>query len=152
MTDTTPKGPEGPEGVAKAFVDAVAWGEHHIVWDLLSAEGRRVVLRVGAQHGMDDALAARLREGTAARGEREEFLADLISGLRADLAGNDLDALEAEADPAATDDHQSGTARVILVAPLPEVLKLPGLPVASVELTDEGGQWRVDRLTPLTSK
>ncbi len=146
MTDTT------PEEVAKSFVDAVAWGEHHTVWDLLSAEGRRVVLRVGGQHGMDDALAARLREGTAARAEQEEFLADLIGGLRADLAGNDLDAVEAELDPAAADDGKPGTARVILVAPLPEVLKLPGLPVASVELTDEGGQWRVDRLTPRTSK
>lgn len=143
-------GPATPQGVAKVFVDAVAWGEHHTVWDLLSAEGRGVVLRVGAMQGMDEALAARLREGTAARAEREEFLADLIAGLRADLAGNDLDSVVAEVDAVPTGEPDK--ARVILVAPVPEVLKLPGLPVATVELSAEAGQWRVDRLIPRTSK
>jgi hypothetical protein len=134
---------------AKALVDAVAWGEHHKVWDLLSEEGRRTVLRVGAARGMDEGLAARLREGTASAGEQEEFLADLVNGLRADLAGNDLDALEAELD---SEPVEEGRARVILVAPLPEVLSLPGLPVATVEMREEGGGWRVDRLIPRTTQ
>ncbi len=140
-----------PQDVAKAFVDAVAWGEHHTVWELLSSEGRTVVLRLGATRGMDQALAARLRDGTAATAEREEFLTDLVSGLRADLAGNDLDTLEAELqdDPGG---NASGSARVILVSPLPEVLALPGLPFASVELTEESDGWRIDRLIPRTSK
>ena len=47
---------------------------------------------------MDEALVARLRDGTASDAERNEFLMDLIAGLRADLAGNDLDALEYEED------------------------------------------------------
>ncbi len=134
---------------AKAFVDAVAWGEHLKVWELLSEEGRRTVLRVGAARGMDEGLAARLRDGTAATGEQDEFLADLVSGLRADLAGTDLDALEAELDP---EPAGPGRARVALVAPLPEVFNLPGLPVASVEMAEEDGGWRVDRLIPRTSQ
>jgi hypothetical protein len=134
---------------AKAFLDAVAWGEHHKVWDLLSEEGRGTVLRVGAARGMDEGLAARLRDGTASTGEHDEFLADLVNGLRADLAGNDLDALEAELDP---EPSEAGRARVVLVAPLPEALNLPGLPVASVEMREEDGGWRVDRLIPRTTQ
>ncbi len=141
---------DGPEVVAKGFVDAIAWGEHHRVWDLLSAEGRRTVLRVGAARGMDEALVARLRDGTAATAEREEFLSDLVKGLRADLAGNDIDAVEAELDT--PPDADPGTARVMLVAPLPPVLNLPGLPVAAVELSEEAEEWRVERIIPRTSK
>jgi hypothetical protein len=143
---------DGPQEAAKAFVDAVAWGEHHRIWDLLSTEGQRIVLRVGANLGMDEALVARLREGTAATAEREEFLTDLVSGLRADLAGNDLDAVEAERDPDDLETPGPGKARVLLVVPTPAVLNLPGLPVATVEMSDEDGQWRVDRLMPRTSK
>ncbi|MBW3611854.1 MAG: hypothetical protein KY438_10060 [Actinobacteria bacterium] len=153
------RGPDGPrpetpspEQVAKSFVDAVAWGEHHAVWELLSTEGRTLVLRLGATRGMDQALAARLRDGTAATAEREEFLTHLVNGLRADLAGNDLDAAEAEVDAAGVEAATPGTARVLLVSPLPEVLALPGLPFASVELTQEASGWRIDRLIPRTSK
>ncbi|MBW3627354.1 MAG: hypothetical protein KY412_07065 [Actinobacteria bacterium] len=134
---------------AKVFVDAVAWGEHLKVWELLSEEGRHTVLRVGAARGMDEGLAARLRDGTAATTEQDEFLVDLVNGLRADLAGNDLDAIEAELDP---EGSEPGRARVVLVAPVPEVLNLPGLPVASVDMTEEDGGWRVDRLIPRTSQ
>ena len=134
---------------AKAFLDAVAWGEHLKVWELLSEEGRSTVLRVGAARGMDEGLAARLRDGTAATAEQDEFLADLVNGLRADLAGNDLDALEAELDAEVPEPDR---ARVILVAPLPEVLNLPGLPVATVDMTEEDGGWRVDRLIARTSQ
>ena len=141
---------DGPEVVGKAFVDAIAWGEHHRVWELLSTGGQGTVLRVGAARGMDEALVARLRAGTAATGEREEFLSDLVNGLRADLAGNDLDAVEAEID--LTGESDPGTARVLLVAPLPAVLNLPGLPVATVELRDEAGEWRVERILPRTSQ
>lgn len=139
-----------PEEVAKAFVDAVAWGEHHTVWELLSAAGRKVVLRVGAMRGMDEDLAHRLQDGTAATAEREEFLTDLVNGLRADLVGNDLDNLVAE--QAGGDDAGPGRAMVLLVLPLPPVLAVAGLPVAEVEMTQEAGQWRVDKLVPRTSK
>jgi hypothetical protein len=141
-----------PEEAAKAFVDAVAWGEHHTVWDLLSADGRSLVLRVGAMRGMDEGLAARLGNGTAATAEREQFLTDLISGLRADLAGNDLDNIEVERVDQGGASPAPGRVKVLLVSPLPAVLALPGLPVAEVEMAEEAGQWRVDKLLPRTSK
>lgn len=143
---------ETPETVAKTFVDAVAWGEHHLVWDLLSSDGRHVVLRVGAARGMDEELATRLGNGTASEVEHEEFLTDLVSGLRADLAGNDLDNLDAERIDDDSAPGEPGRARVLLVLPLPDILAIPGLPVAEVEMVQETGQWRVEKLLPRTSK
>ncbi|HEX2275141.1 MAG TPA: hypothetical protein VHG90_14835 [Acidimicrobiales bacterium] len=138
----------GPDETARAFVDAVIWGDHKLVWDLLGIEGRTTVLRIAGDRGMDDALVARLRDGTAADAERDEFLADLVNGLRADLAGNDLDALEYELDTAP---HEPGRARVVVHSPLPPALG-GTLPAASVELSSEAGEWRVERLVPLTSQ
>ena len=137
-----------PDDTARAFVDAVIWGDHRRVWDLRGLEGRTTVLRIAGDRGMDEALVARLRDGTAAEGERDEFLSDLVNGLRSDLAGNDLDALEYELDPAP---NEPGRARVVILTPLP--LSLGGtLPAASVELSSEAGEWRVERLVPLTSQ
>lgn len=133
-----------PEGTARVFVEAIAWGEHRLVWELLAPEGRKVVLRVAVRNGMDEALAARLREGTAGQAETEEFLSELLSGLRADLAGNDLDNLEYAADA----EVEPGRARVVLTAPLPPALGPVGLPVGSLELSRHDGRWRVERLTP----
>ncbi|MDQ4070784.1 MAG: hypothetical protein M3203_15140 [Actinomycetota bacterium] len=138
----------GPDDIARAFVDAVIWGDHRLVWDLLGIEGRTTVLRIAGNRGMDEALVARLRDGTAADAEKDEFLADLVNGLRADLAGNDLDALEYELDTAP---HEPGRARVVVHAPLPPALG-GTLPAASVELSSEAGEWRVERLVPLTTQ
>jgi hypothetical protein len=139
----------GPAVVTtRAFVEGVAWGEHHKVWELLGIEGRATVLRVAAAKGMDEALAARLRDGTASSGEREEFLADLVNGLRADLEGTDYERLEYLLDP---EPPEPGRARVVLMTPLPEVLG-GSLPVATVELAEDGGTWQVERLVPRTTK
>jgi hypothetical protein len=133
--------------VARSFVQAIAWGEHHTIWDLLSTEGRKAVLRIAVTRGMDEGLAARMREGTAARHERDGFLQDLVNGLRTDLVGNDLDSLRYEPDPDPEADPTR--ARVILVAPVPELLAARGgLPVGSIELTRQAGAWRVERLLP----
>jgi hypothetical protein len=129
---------------AQTFVEAIAWGEHRRVWELLAPEGRKVVLRVAVKNGMDEALAARLRDGTAGPAETEEFLAELLSGLRADLAGNDLDSLEYAAD----DDASPERVRVLMSAPVPPLLGPAGLPVGSIELARHDGQWLVERLTP----
>lgn len=129
--------------VARSFVEAIAWGEHRRVWELLGPEGRKTVLRVAVKNGMEEALAARLRDGTAGPGETEEFLAELLHGLRADLAGNDLDSLEYS-----TDDDRSDQVRVVMTAPVPPLLGPVGLPVGSIELVRHEGQWLVERLTP----
>jgi hypothetical protein len=141
----------GAMQIARDFVTAVAWGEHRKVWDLLSPDGRKTVLRVGVNHGMDEALAARLRDGTAGKAESEEFLVQLLLGLRADLRGADLDTVEYTADPA----PEPGRARVVLESPLPVGLAASGsgLPIGSLELVATGdgegtGEWRVERLVP----
>ena len=140
--------PMAPDETARAFVDAVIWGEHNLVWELLGLEARTTVLKVAVARGMDEALAARLRDGTASGPEREEFLADLVNGLRNDLSGNDLDNLEFELDTAP---NEPGRARVVVQTPLNPLLG-GYLPAASVDLADEAGRWKVDRLLPLTSQ
>jgi hypothetical protein len=140
--------PMAPDETARVFVDAVIWGEHNLVWELLGLEARTTVLKVAVNRGMDEQLAARLRDGTASGPEREEFLADLINGLRNDLAGNDLDNLEYELD---TTPNEPGRARVVIQTPLNPLLG-GHLPAASVELADEAGRWKIERLLPLTSK
>lgn len=139
--------------MAREFVDAVVWGEHRKVWMLMGIEARTTVLKVAADRGMDEALVARLRDGTAGDAERDEFLMDLIAGLRADLAGNDLDALEYEED---AEPPEPGRARVVISVPV--AIGFGGnLPVGSVELAEEAStngesEWRVQRLIPQVSK
>lgn len=138
----------GSMAVAQEFVDAVVWGEHRKVWDLMGLEARTTVLKVASDRGMDEGLVARLRDGTASDAERDEFLGDLINGLRADLAGNDLDALVYEEDP---EPPEPGRARVVILVPV--AIGFGGnLPVGSVELATEEGEWRVQRLVPQVSK
>ena len=133
---------------AREFVDAVVWGEHRKVWTLLGLEARTTVLKVASDRGMDEGLVARLRDGTASDAERDEFLGDLITGLRSDLAGNDLDALEYEEDP---EPLEPGRARVVIMVPV--AMGLGGnLPVGSVELAIEEAEWRIQRLVPQVSK
>lgn len=142
-------GADGAEVVARAFVEAIVWGDHRQVWDLMGLEARTTVLKVAANRGMDEALVARLRDGTAADAERDEFLLDLVNGLRADLAGNDFDALEYELD---AERPEPDRARVVVSVPLPLGLQGDNLPVGSVELATEGTEWRVQRLVPQVTK
>ena len=146
MTSDAPEvaGAEDATRTAQAFIEAIAWGEHRKVWELLGPEGRKTVLRVAVRNGMDEALSARLRDGTAGPTESEEFLAELVDGLRADLAGNNLDDLEYAADA----EHAPGQVRVVLTAPIPPLLGPVGLPVGSVELAHIDNSWVVERLTP----
>jgi hypothetical protein len=142
-----------PLDTAREFVDAVVWGEHLRVWELLGLEARTTVLKVASNRGMDEALMARLRDGTASVAERDEFLTDLVNGLRADLSGNDLDALEYEED---AEPPEPGRARVVISVPV--AVGFGGnLPVGSVELATEpstNGEtaWRIERLVPQVSK
>ena len=142
-----------PVDTTREFVDAIVWGEHLKVWELMGVEARTTVLKVASNRGMDEALVARLRDGTASAAERDEFLADLVNGLRADLAGNDLDALEYGEDPAPP---EPGRARVVISVPV--AVGFGGnLPVGSVELAAESSttgeaEWRIERLVPQVSK
>ena len=132
---------------AKTFVQAVAWGEHHLVWEMLSTEAQRVVMGIATKRGMPEPLAARLRDGTATQAELDQFRGDLVNGFRADLLGNDVDTFEYDVDE---DLLEPGTARVVLIVPVPNPALGSGLPAASLELRREGddGGWRVERLIP----
>lgn len=149
------QGPSGPLSadsdpveVAREFIEAVTWGDHRKVWESFGLEARTAVLKVASKRGMDEGLSARLRDGTASDAERDEFLADLVNGLRSDLAGNDLDSLTFELDPSP---QEPGRARVVANVPIPPPMG-GYLPAASVELADEAGEWKVVRMVPQTSK
>ena len=137
-----------PDETARAFIEAVVWGEHHRVWDLLGTDARKTVLRLAVSRGMDEGVAMRLRTETATPDEVDRFLSDLVQGLRVDLAGTDVDNLEYRIDEPPSD---GGNVRVRLCIPLPPALAAAGgpLPVGSVELgPDATGRWRVERLVP----
>lgn len=155
MTDTPDRadataagGLEVAVATARTFVAAIAWGEHLRVWELLGKEARRTVLRVAVDRGMSQALSVRLRDATASQAEVDGFLTDLVNGLRADLAGTDLDALSYWSDPAA-----AGPARawVVLMAPLPPLLG-GEVPVGTLDMSFEEGSWLVERIIPRPSR
>ena len=138
-----------PQETARTFVQAVAWGEHHVVWDMLSSEAQRVVMGIATSRGMPDALAARLRDGTATQAELDQFRSDLVNGFRADLLTVDVDTLEYDL---VEDGLEPGMARVVLVVPVPDPLLGAGLPAASLELRQEDGNWRIERLISRLAK
>ncbi len=145
--ETTAAAPGEPEALdtARRFVDAVAWGEHRTVWDLLGREGRATVLRIAVNRGMSEALSARLRDGTTSQGEEHEFLTDLVNGLRADLAGTDLDSLIFDIEPGPVEPERL---HVMLSSPVHANLGVAGLPVGTIELVELDGRWAVERLLP----
>jgi len=138
-----------PAEAARTFVQAVAWGEHHVVWEMLSAEAQRVVMGIASSRGMPEPLAARLRDGTATQAEIDQFRGDLVNGFRADLLGNDVDTFEYDVEEALL---EPGTARVILLVPVPDPVLGAGLPAASLEMRQADGDWRVERLVPRLAK
>jgi hypothetical protein len=133
---------------AQTFIEAVVWGDHEQVWSFIGAEGRTEVLEVATKRGMDEGLAARLAADSASPSEKSEFLADLVNGLRSELAGNDLEHLTYELDTAETEGDR---AAVVMHVPLHPLLG-GTLPVGTLYLAVESGTWRVERLIPLTSK
>jgi len=138
-----------PQEAARTFIQAVAWGEHHVVWDMLSAEAQRVVMGIATSRGMPEPLAARLRDGTATQAEVDQFRGDLVNGFRADLLAVDVDTLAYDLVEGAL---EPGTARVVLVVPVPDPILGAGLPAASLELSQEAEVWRVDRLISRLAK
>ena len=134
--------------VAEDFIDAVVWGDHGKVWELIGSAGRAEVLDVATKRGMDEGLAARLAADNGSPSETREFLADLVNGLRSELAGNDMDNVTFEVDEA---ESNPGRAAIKMFVPLHKLLG-GTLPIGTVFLVPENAGWRVERLIPLTSK
>lgn len=142
--------PATPEETTRAFVHAVVWGEHHLVWEMLGSEAQRTVMEIATSRGMPEPLAARLRGGSATPAELDQFRGDLVNGFRADLLGVDIDTLGYDVlDPSL---FEAGSARVVLVVPVPDPRLGAGLPAASVELRLDGDDWRIERLIPRLAK
>lgn len=144
---------DGQIGAAREFVDAVAWGEHQRVWELLAAEGRSLVLEIAGRRGMDADLVRELGSGSADDADRGAFLVDLVNGLRRDLGGTDLDRVEFESGAAAPGMSPKGDDHAFVTVSEPSVADLAALggralPVATVELARESHDWRVVRLVP----
>lgn len=130
------------------FVDAIVWGDHGKVWELIGSDGRTEVLDVATKRGMDEGLATRLHADSGSAAETNEFLVDLVNGLRSELAGNDLDHVTFE-----LDGEESTESRVAVKMFVPLHPLLGGtLPIGTVFLVPEAGNWKVVRLIPLTSK
>ncbi len=130
--------------VADAFVHAIVWGEHTVIWDLLSPIGRETALGVAGANGLDRVVAGRIAAGLADPSEFDDFLAQLLGGLRRDLRSVDIDQVSV----AAIDQAPAGTAVATLTVPS----ALPGSPgwaAGELELSaTEDGEWMVDRLRP----
>ena len=146
MSDGEGTAPE--VAAADRFIDGVVWGDHNAVWDLISSGGRDEVLDVATKRGMDEGQAERLRTNTGSPAETNEFLQDLVNGLRAELAGNDLDHITFEVDEKET---VPGRTAVKMFVPLHPLLG-GTLPIGTVFVVPEGDAWKVERLIPLTSK
>lgn len=132
--------------VARRFLDAVVWGEHLVVWDLLSPLGREHVLAAGERRGLDPMQAQRIRLGTSPLEERDAFLSGLVHGLRIDFA---LVPLE---DVRPTDDileRQDGAVEVPLECPAS--FGADGWSAGTLVLSHHEEKWLVDRVQPVVS-
>ena len=134
--------------VAEDFIEAVVWGDHSKVWELIGTAGRSEVLEVATKRGMDEGMAARLAIDNGSPAETREFLTDLVNGLRSELAGNDLDHITYEVDQAQS---EAGRAAIRMFVPLHQLLG-GTLPIGTLFLVPETDIWRVERLIPLPSK
>lgn len=137
--------------VARSFVDAIVWGDHLRVWELLGPQAREHVLRGASRKGLDAVAAERARQETWARGEADVFLTALLQGLRVDLSGADLDRIVVVEVPVREAD---GSLRFELECPsnLPAALTgganwAAGAVVVS-PIESSPPSWRVMRLVP----
>lgn len=140
--------PPGATARAAAFIDAIAWGEHTTVWELLSADGRATALGVAMHNGLDRVVAGRISEDLADPTEREQFLQQLVGGLRRDLRGVDIDNISAVEPTSSTAVGRTDVVAVELTTPS----TIPGTHAwlagtLFLSHTDANG-WQVDRLEP----
>ena len=129
---------------AAAFIRAVIWAEHTVLWELLSEIGRETALSVAVRNGFDRVAAARIRDDLADPAEREHLLRQLVEGLRRDLRSVELTELAVgECSPACG--H-------VVEAELLTPSSLPGTdawPAGRLILSRDAQRgWLVDRLEP----
>lgn len=137
----------GAVEAAERFFAAV--GEHDLrgFWEMMSDGARAYVLELALDRGMEFDLNSRLRQGTATDEEFDTYLDELLEGIKRDLRGLDLQRLAFEAAP---EPEVPGKVRVTYSTRMDAMLGdvQPTLPAGSLMMTEEGGEWKVDRLIP----
>jgi len=132
--------------VVRRFLDAVLWGEHLVVWDLLSPAGREHVLAAGERRGLDPLQAQRIRLGTSPLEERDVFLSGLVHGLRVDFSLVPLEDVQPTADLV---ERPDGTVEVPLECPAN--FGADGWSAGTLVISPHEGTWLVDRVQPVVS-
>ena len=136
--------PADPVECARAFLEAILWGSHTTIWELLSEDGRDTVLTVAASRGLDRVTVNRIRDGQSDPVDHDVFLRELTQGLRRDLRSVDL----ARVAPGRSHELDDGAVVVDLVTPS----EIPGTedwPAGQIVVgLDPAGRWRVRRLEP----
>jgi hypothetical protein len=137
---------DSAQGAAAAFLTAIDQGEANAVWECFSTGARQFVIDRGIRRGLSPVAGASILDGTASPHFRDQFLEDLLAGLRRDLELVRLPLVEIGT-VSPLDDRR---VRVIYLErfDVPLGPPLEPLPVGSVELVEEDGGWRVERLIP----
>lgn len=133
--------------VAARFITAIVWGEHLIVWELLSGSGRDTVLEAGGRRGMDPIQVQRIRLGTSSTEEMDTFLTGLLHGLRVDFSSVQLDSVVPRAEVVALADDS-----VEVGLECPASFGDGSWAAGSLILSTDGGRWLIDRVKPLVSR
>lgn len=132
--------------VARRFLDAIVWGEHLVVWDMLSPVGREHVLAAGERRGLDPMQAQRIRLGTSPLEERDAFLSGLVHGLRVDFA---LVPLEDVQPTDAVVERAGGALEIPLECPAS--FGATGWAAGTLVVSPHDDTWLVDRVQPVVS-
>ncbi|MGH1491445.1 MAG: hypothetical protein ACRBK7_18945 [Acidimicrobiales bacterium] len=138
--------------VARSFLEAIVWGQHLTVWELLSSAGRDVVLEAGARRGLDAVQAARLRQGTSPTEEQDKFLTGLVHGLRVDFSSVELEKVVPLSDVV-----ELAEGRYEVTLECPASFGEGGWAAGSMEISEQRRadgvtRWLVDRINPLVSR
>lgn len=136
-------GPAGARAAAEAFIHAVVWGEHTVLWDLLSDRGRATALAVARHNGLDRVVASRIEDDLADPSELDDFLRQLLGGVRRDLRSVDINEIRVD------EVTMSGAENAAATLVVPSLLPGPDWAAGQLDLRcDAGGRWRIDRLEP----
>ena len=139
----------GPIAVADRFVQAIVWGEHVTIWELLSETGREYVLEAGSRRGLDPMQAQRIRQNTCPQQELDAFLTGLLQGLRVDFAAVPLDQVQAVSPPVRA---ATGAETVEVSLTCPANFGQGHWAAGSLTLSPIEESWLIDRVHPVVSR
>ena len=147
MTENEPTSLTNPTAVADRFIQAIVWGEHVVVWSMLSESGREYVLEAGGRRGLDPLQAQRIRQGTSPQDELDSFLTGLVHGLRVDFAAVPLDDVRADASTVADE-----STVIELGLHCPAAFGEDAWAAGTLVMSRSEDSWRIDRVRPLVSR